>query len=515
MATVTVPREFFQGELRVYSSTGWREAFARELLQNATDAKPTRIDVRFEDIDGHGRVTFSDDGTGMSRAVLEDVFFALGRTTKSGPDSIGGFGRARIIICFAQTRYQIRTRDLLVTGSGGEYTIEQTGDYRRGCEFVIDLLDETSDQVKDAFIHLLRTCTLTVPVTIDGQRMHGRQLPTRASRVLRDDTGTPWGRAYVDTDGIGRLLVRVHGLTMYSRWLSTSDDVVLELVPGKSRQVLSASRDQLAGPYGDQLDEFTADLARNRRKALRPPDAPLDLRVGGGGFFATDADTPVEPRPPAQPDPGLDGGIPISVTAANDAAQQHALEHVAAYAAAALAAGHGVETQTRQPAGYRPLGFDVFLMADANDSRVRKLARAWDPSNWDERTGRRRRALLLAWKAAVSHAMDAFVTAHPELGRIVWTVGWTFDQDAQAIHRSAGEDKHVLALNPVTDTGAVRYRPSDRASRQKLLAIAAHEVCHVAAAGHDEQFAGLLTDLYGVLDPVAADRVIRQAAKAG
>jgi hypothetical protein len=74
--------------------------------------------VTFEDVDGHGRVRFADDGTGMTRRTLEEVFFALGRTTKDGEDSIGGFGRARIILCFAPGRVHHPHRPAAGAGPG-------------------------------------------------------------------------------------------------------------------------------------------------------------------------------------------------------------------------------------------------------------------------------------------------------------------------------------------------------------------------------------------------------------
>lgn len=163
MAAVTVPAEFFRAELRVYGD--WREAFVRELLQNSTDAKSSRIDVTFSTVNGRGRITFVDDGQGMSRQVLEDVFFALGRSTKSGENSIGGFGRARIIICFAQHSYTIRTGNLLVEGAGGQYTITEMPAHRTGCEFTIDLIDDSPDNVRWALRGLLEDCSRTAPST--------------------------------------------------------------------------------------------------------------------------------------------------------------------------------------------------------------------------------------------------------------------------------------------------------------------------------------------------------------
>lgn len=516
MATVTVPPAFFRGELRVYGD--WREALARELLQNSTDANPTRIDVTLSTVDGHGRIVFSDDGHGMTRDVLERVFFALGETTKTGEDSIGGFGRARIIICFAQARYTIRTRNLIAEGVGGEYTIREVAEHVPGATFTIDLIDDSCDKVEAALNRLLRTCTLPVPVTVNGSLVRSQPMPVRAARVLRDETG-PWGRVYLSS-GYGRVNVRVHGLTMFTRWLSGSDDVILELVPSRSRQVLSASRDQLRAEYAEQLDQWVADLAGNRRRALRPPDEPLDVRIGGGGFLASDADTAPEPQHlddsdtalTADAETGRDGlarapqagGTLVGVRPGNAAAFRHAAEGTGVPATL-----FGIPEVPALPA----LGFDVYLLAEANDTRVRRLRRAWDPMQWDARTGLRRRALLLAWKGACEYALDLLVAAHPDLGRVLWTVGWIFDEGTRGLHKSVGTG-HVLALNPVTGTGGARYHLSRRTARHELFAVAAHEVAHIVAENHDERFASILTMLYAAADPVEADRRIR-ASMAG
>jgi len=506
MATVTVPAEFFRGELRVYGN--WREAFARELLQNAVDAAPTRIDVAFTTVDGHGRVTFSDDGCGMSRVVLEEVFFALGKTTKTGADSIGGFGRARIIICFAQHRYQIRTGHLLVDGYGGEYTISESADYYAGTQFIIDVLDENTERIAYAFRSLLRTCTLGVPVILDGVDAPRRAMPARAARVMRDGDANAWGRVYV-TGGLGALQVRVHGLTMFTRWLLSDDDIVLELEPARSRELLSASRDQLHDPFNQELDKFISDLTRNRRGALKAPDRPLDLRVGGGGFLATDAAVLAEPEPAIGTGehgqlelslPAPAAGTWVPVTAANEAAYAHQ---------EARRKADGTHRRFAELPSHT-LGFDVYLLADASDARVRKLARAWDPTGWDENNGLRRRALLTAWKSCVAYAMNLLVGVHPELGRVLWTVGWVFDTDVRGLHRSSGGG-HILALNPVDGNDVTRYKITSRVDRQLMLSIALHEVAHVAVDGHDEKFAGVLTSLIGAVDPAAAERAMRTA----
>ena len=63
---------------------------------------------------------FHDDGPGMTREVLDNVYFAVGATTKSGPTQIGGMGRARILTCFAIPSYRIRSHKYEVVGERGD-----------------------------------------------------------------------------------------------------------------------------------------------------------------------------------------------------------------------------------------------------------------------------------------------------------------------------------------------------------------------------------------------------------
>ena len=78
--TVALSPRFFANELKAYSD--WRDAFWRELVQNSVDAGCRNIDVRIAGSEDEPSVTFRDDGPGMSRETLRDVYFQLGATTK-------------------------------------------------------------------------------------------------------------------------------------------------------------------------------------------------------------------------------------------------------------------------------------------------------------------------------------------------------------------------------------------------------------------------------------------------
>jgi len=130
---VTTPKQFFLKE-RNEGYNNWTLSFWRELFQNSVDAGARNIDIRIETTKPRGsfdqwapdmpevvRVVFADDGRGMSKEVLENVYFTVGATTKGDGNSIGGFGRARLMTCFANVRYSILTTDQFVIGDGAEW----------------------------------------------------------------------------------------------------------------------------------------------------------------------------------------------------------------------------------------------------------------------------------------------------------------------------------------------------------------------------------------------------------
>ena len=129
--SVTTPREFFVSERKRFYKD-WMLSFWRELFQNSVDAGAGNIRIRVEEVNESARpgeasppkvtrVVFSDDGGGMTEKVLDDVYFSIGKTTKTGGDSVGGFGRARLMTCFSHVRYGVYTQDRVVEGTGGNY----------------------------------------------------------------------------------------------------------------------------------------------------------------------------------------------------------------------------------------------------------------------------------------------------------------------------------------------------------------------------------------------------------
>src|SRR4051794_30387687 len=109
MQQAVLVAEFFKRERQAYQN--WRLALWRELFQNEIDQKkPTAISIAVEPLGSNGfRLRFADNGAGMTRETLENVYFAVGASSKTDTDgSIGGMGRARMMTCFSMEFWSIR-----------------------------------------------------------------------------------------------------------------------------------------------------------------------------------------------------------------------------------------------------------------------------------------------------------------------------------------------------------------------------------------------------------------------
>jgi hypothetical protein len=143
-------------------------AFWREFFQNSVDAGAKNIAISItnektrgsfdRDADSEAdvtRIVFDDDGTGMSAETLSSVYFAIGKSTKDGgTDSVGGFGRARLMTCFSQKRYSILTQNSFVMGDGPKYVLYDLDDADREIRDALERLGSAGagDVAMDALV---------------------------------------------------------------------------------------------------------------------------------------------------------------------------------------------------------------------------------------------------------------------------------------------------------------------------------------------------------------------------
>jgi hypothetical protein len=294
MAQITIGSKFFRNEARSYGDPAM--GLWRELIQNAIDNGATKIDIKTEKVGDSQevvKVTFADNGTGMDRNTLEKVYFCLGETTKGGEGDIGGFGRARLLTCFAQEAYTIRTQNLQVIGSGSEYEIEETEEFYAGCSFEIDVhlhtmkakpyysYEQTDERLLGKLRGYLSKCQFptSIEVTINGERFNDFLLKRAKRGSLSFATIHVVKKPSANG---GYVFVRVRGALMFEKNLYGSNAlVVVEIDPEKSREVLVSNRDSLVHKYEEELDALIQTLTVNAASGLDEDRSETVVSAGG------------------------------------------------------------------------------------------------------------------------------------------------------------------------------------------------------------------------------------------
>lgn len=517
MPSIAVPRDFFLSERRS-AYADWQSAFWRELISNSVDAGASRLHVRTRFGPDGFLIDLVDNGRGMSRETVETVYMRLGASTKRDEAGIGGFGRARILTCFSQRAYRIRTSNLVVDGAGGDYEIRETDRAVKGCAITITTDPEEARRLTRALTRVLQQSRLRVVVTAELARVspEGRTLlaeeeaarwsetgrftgwtrPGSHVRTLTDETG-PWAEVRVsrgDKAMHETSIIRVSGMAMHDDHLAARAQVIVELNPQRAREILTSARDGVRPPWRHELQKLYAEVASEAQSALRDKRQErrtllIPSRGGGAGM------TP--PRP--------SGPVPVDLTAGEARRPDDRVRET-------VRASSGTLTPTPDRVGDPLLDeliairdgipgarLDVGVHIDGPTPGQRAAVRRFLPETWEAPGGAGRNAELLhaAWTGACRHALEALVRVDPFAltGEDRWVTGFVFDARARACHTRVGEVRHGLLLNPVDETGKTAFRLKSREDLRRLGALACHEVAHCVHSWHDEAFANLLTRL--------------------
>lgn len=459
--TVALSPRFFANELKAYSD--WREAFWRELVQNSVDAGCRNIDVRFTGSEDEPLVTFRDDGPGMSRETLRNVYFQLGATTK-GADDIGGFGRARMLTCFAHASYSVKSRDYLATGSGAAYQIASNPDgVTGGCEIGVQLLNSGGAvAMKQRLTAFLATCQLDCRVAVDGEEFSSWAYRYRKAGEIS------FAAIHVNRSQAPQILVRVNGVTMFSRWTSAKARIILEVPAAIARTALTSNRDGLRNQHQNEFDRYLEKLSVDCSSSVREQHSPLKT------FFGHAART--VRRKSALPPP--------SHTPPEPAAAAHV-------SASAYIPFNGPATAVCYSAPAISLP-EYVLYTDCKSGKLRTAAKKFTP---EAIAGTKRERLLSGWTRACEIALDALLEITGG-DSVDFAPGFVFSDDAKAVCLS-GDGAHSLLLRPVDERGRLAYNVSVCGIAFELLALAAHEATHAWCPTHNEDFASTLTAVFG------------------
>lgn len=503
MPTISIGPQFFIKERNnLYSD--WVTAFWREYLQNSIDAGATRIDIDIKGLSSGEAcaVEFKDDGCGMSREVLERVFFSLGETTKTDGGSVGGFGRARLLTCFSMLNYSIHTGNLLVHGRGSEYTIEDDNKFTQGCQFLVHVPDKSDSSMMSALERVLSKSHISADVYVCGKKWTSWTRTYNACRVL--DCGSVYTNKSQPSNGV--INVRVKGLWTFDIYTGHKTQVVVEVDPAKSREILTANRDAFHRNYQTNLIDWVMSLEVDKRTALQETKIASKM-VKGFGFIisngkqedkskAHDADVIVPERL------AVAAHLPQGAYERKDSVLE------------------GLRFGQRMPS--------IYISCNTTNKDILAVKDNFDPEKWGEaekrvrsrlipyRKGANYMKLLVAWRAACEEAVDALLS-YRNMEKLRWVIGWTFDDDNLAEHLSVwldGENGSALCLNPIDGNGVLRYNLTNRQHLWALMALAKHEVAHVVVSAHNEDFSTLHTAIDSRYDMARAMRAMKSAVSA-
>jgi hypothetical protein len=264
-----VPPAYFKASRREYRN--WRQAWVREVVQNAVDAGATFIDFIFDP----GCITVRDNGSGMTEDVLVNKFLCLGGSHKEA-GSTGGFGYAKTLICFSWDNYSIETNGLIVAGSGGSYSIGRADSKRKGTTIKVHYLDNASDVVTpDTVTTYLAMCDLPgITFSINGQP-HETPEPRKEKPASRDSM---FHITLVDNKYDNEIIVRKNGLCMWRQFMfaeSINKCTMYVDVQEDSTVAFTANRDGFQGERQQMLSDIAQILVGTPKIARQAPGAGL------------------------------------------------------------------------------------------------------------------------------------------------------------------------------------------------------------------------------------------------
>jgi hypothetical protein len=458
MASVKVGPEFFVKELREYSD--WRWAFIREAFQNSIDAPGSSlINVSISEADGKTTIVWQNNGQCMSRETIEDKLFSLGGTGKEFNGTVGGFGKAKILLYFAHASYTIRSGYLEVVGRGGEYEIREVDDYLDGTCSTVVVNGCERDKLESfvwRFSHF-------------GQ-WHGTILCNDTKYSPSMWKGSPrrefsFGTVYTNKLAKNLMVVRIGGIPMFIKYVSVDRCVVVEL-SGSSVDRLTSNRDDLLSEYSRELQGFVNELAVDKKSALKKRVESKKTVFEGRSYYHLSAASLQALKTPSAALSSNSGTDEAPAGPKEAEVQGKAKERAEAEREFASQLSHRFVILNKTG-----LNIPDHLMPNSNrfSAYSRKLATMWGK--------------VMLQMHVLFDKTDAF------------SVGFVFDNDEEsaAVALYESDPSKVYYINPVKKNFKKRFKLTDRDS---LIAYAAHEFTHgLGYCSHDEDYTCKFTEV--------------------
>lgn len=509
--------EFFQSAIEDYRN--WREGWWREAIQNAVDAGATRIACEVtQQADGSFLVSCDDNGAGMDKDTLRNVFMRLKGTAKKGAATTGGFGEAKRLLVLPWVFYEMHTRDVVMRGSGGAYKTFPAP-LRQGTRLTVTMPADSATTADAAMAYIAKCHLPGVRLTVNGQSVKGNLAVGEKIRDLEQIASLFYDKRPAKFEG---LVVRIHdpsrgSLAMFTKYV-TSDvkgQLILEIY-ARSTEVLTSNRDGFRGEWSSPgrkleqaIDAYVSELAADTSSALKKKAGLIKEKFLGTGKFETrqrEADLL-----------SALGQLEATGKAVGKGAHELAPEQLATIAEFMTAQESAATTTFVDEAG-RPIG-GIRATAEVAEVMLEGLAvrggqhfeaivaqLAWEPDFYLVNEVEGYKVPKKYYPQHMTSNIRKLLRCWAELCRFVliqlgsnekFGVGFIIDESTAAAYQQ--DDGHWLMLNPFVKVNPLIndeiFSISDWDELMWLYAAAVHECTHMADGidYHNESFAAALT----------------------
>lgn len=271
--SIKLPRDYFRKSKREYSD--WRFSWWREAVQNSIDAEAKNIKLGIQETSEGLVLSCSDDGLGMSKDTLINVFLSMGGSNKTD-EHCGSFGYAKVLLAYGNLNYVVETGKHRIVGAGGEYRYEELDTPVVGTTLRTTLFDEYGvrfDVFEGRLLDFLSKSDFnSVNFYLNGEKIE-QEKKVKYKYEVETELGTV---SFSESSNYHSMLhVRMRGICMFTETVchyngeSAFEGVVDLSLP--SREVLTSNRDGLLGGYSHTLNVIFSKLSTDR-SALKSND---------------------------------------------------------------------------------------------------------------------------------------------------------------------------------------------------------------------------------------------------
>lgn len=465
---IKIGPKFFHNELREYSD--WRWGIIREFFQNGIDAPGTStINVEINRSEDDTLLVVVNNGKPMNQDTMTNKLLSLGETGKNFAEgSVGGFGKAKVLLYLAHESYKITTGDLMVVGCGGEYELVADQPFLHGTRSEVVIQGNQTQYLQEAVRKFAAYAQWDGTIFLNGEQLECNLKKGSPRREFE------WGTVYTNKAIPHRVIVRVGGIPMFSHRTDLDRTVIVEL-KGPSVDVLTSNRDGLVWRFEAEFDQFLMDLVMNKSRALKAQN-PTYTQWSGIRFRAITDEVVKEITGFGHTVVGEVAAKVSGITLNNE--RIGVLENVSAID----------DDFIPEPAPTSQVSEFFVLKNELN----LKIPEYYQPGS---RTfGTYSKKLARVWGRLVLELHRMFKIDR-EFG-----IGFVFSEEAEAQHSKCSDYGTVYYINPAVvnaDSKSMKKR-FKLTERDRLLAIAVHEVVHgMGYSGHGEEYAAVLTEVFG------------------